>query len=134
MCARLAILIIILNLKPKAYTVRHLLLASIAAALLFTASTAMTAAGDTAAPLELQFKDHHFTPQNLTVPASQALVIKVINASNETIEFESFKLNREVAMTPGETITVHLPALSPGSYDFYDDFHQDVPQGSIVAK
>jgi hypothetical protein len=24
--------------------------------------------------------------------------------------------------------------LRPGSYDFYDDFHQDVPAGSIVAK
>ena len=37
-------------------------------------------------------------------------------------------------MTPGETIIVHLPALSPGTYDFYDDFHQDVPEGTIVAK
>ena len=24
---------------------------------------------------------------------------------------------------------MHLPALSAGSYDFYDDFHQDVPRG-----
>ena len=68
------------------------------------------------------------------MPANQAMTIQVVNASNETIEFESFKLNREKSMTPGETITVRLPALSPGSYDFYDDFHQDVPQGSIVAK
>ncbi|MGH7880856.1 MAG: cupredoxin domain-containing protein, partial [Candidatus Binataceae bacterium] len=49
-------------------------------------------------------------------------------------EFESFKLNREKAISPGETMIVHLPALSAGSYDFYDDFHQDVPEGSIVAK
>jgi hypothetical protein len=74
------------------------------------------------------------SPQTLMVDANQPLVIKVVNASNETIEFESFRLNREVAMTPGETITVRLPALSPGSYDFYDDFHQDVPEGAIVAK
>jgi Cupredoxin-like domain len=59
---------------------------------------------------------------------------KVINASKEAIEFESFTLNREKVVTPGETIIVHLPALRPGSYDFYDDFHQDVPEGSIVAK
>jgi plastocyanin len=80
------------------------------------------------------FDNHHFTPRTLTIPAGQPLAIRVVNASKETIEFESFSLNREVAMTPGETITVHLPALSPGSYDFYDDFHQDVPEGSIVAK
>ena len=87
-----------------------------------------------ASSVDLRFADHHFTPQNLTVAAGQPLTVKVLNDSKETIEFESFKLNREVAMTPGETITVRLPALSPGSYDFYDDFHQDVPQGAIVAK
>ncbi len=83
---------------------------------------------------ELLFQNHQFTPQTMTVAAGQPVAIKVTNASNETIEFESFKLNREVAMTPGETITVRLPALDPGSYDFYDDFHQDVREGSIVAK
>jgi len=84
--------------------------------------------------IEVRFENHHFSPANLQVPAGQALTIKVVNASNETIEFESFRLNREKAVQPGEAIAVRLPALGPGSYDFYDDFHQDVPQGSIVAK
>ena len=83
---------------------------------------------------EIRFENHKFTPQSLTVPSGQKLTIKVVNASKETIEFESFKLNREKVVTPGETITVHLPELSAGAYDFYDDFHQDVPEGSIVAK
>ena len=83
---------------------------------------------------EIRFENHQFTPQSLTVPAGHALTIKVVNASNETIEFESFKLNREKALSPGESITVGLPALSAGNYDFYDDFHQDVREGSIVAK
>jgi plastocyanin len=83
---------------------------------------------------EIRFENHKFTPQTLSVPSGQKLTIKVVNASNETIEFESFKLNREKVVTPGQTITVHLPELSAGAYDFYDDFHQDVPQGSIVAK
>ena len=84
--------------------------------------------------VEVRFENHHFSPASLQVPAGQALKIKVVNASSETIEFESFRLNREKAIQPGEAIAVRLPALSPGSYDFYDDFHQDVPQGSIVAK
>jgi plastocyanin len=83
---------------------------------------------------EIRFADHRFTPQNLTVAAGEPLVIKVVNGSSETIEFESFKLNREKAIAPGESISVRLPALSAGSYDFYDDFHQDVPEGSIVAQ
>ena len=85
-------------------------------------------------PQAIHFENHKFTPQTLDVPSGQKLTLKVTNASQETIEFESFKLNREKVVTPGETISVNLPALSPGSYDFYDDFHQDVPQGSIVAK
>ena len=84
--------------------------------------------------VELRFEGHHFSPANLTVPAGEVVTIKVVNASNETIEFESFRLNREKAVQPGEAVTVRLPALSAGNYDFYDDFHQDVPQGSIVAK
>ena len=84
--------------------------------------------------IELRYEDHRFAPANLTVPAGEAVTIRVVNASNETIEFESFRLNREKAVQPGEAIAVRLPALNAGSYDFYDDFHQDVPQGSIVAK
>jgi len=83
---------------------------------------------------QIRFENHKFTPQTLSVPCGQKLTIKVVNASQETIEFESFKLNREKVVTPGETITVHLPELTAGAYDFYDDFHQDVPEGSIVAK
>ncbi len=89
-------------------------------------------AADSAA--ELRFENHHFTPQTLAVPAGQQFAIKVVNVSTETIEFESFKLNREKVIPSGQTATVRLPALSPGNYDFYDDFHQDVPEGAIVAK
>jgi plastocyanin len=98
------------------------------------AAGAATAAGAQDSVTDIRFDNGHFAPQTLTVPAGRPLTIKVVNSSKETIEFESFKLNREKAIEPGETITVHLPALSPGSYDFYDDFHQDVPQGSIIAK
>ncbi len=86
------------------------------------------------AVIELRFENRRFTPQTITVPANQSLTIRITNASKEAIEFESFKLNREKVVGPGETVIVRLPALSPGSYDFYDDFNQDVPAGSIIAK
>jgi hypothetical protein len=94
--------------------------------------TTVVQASDNAAGL--RFENHRFTPQTLSVLADQPLTISVVNASKETIEFESFKLNREKVIGPGETITVRIPALSPGTYDFYDDFHQDVPEGTVVAK
>ncbi|MGH7001836.1 MAG: cupredoxin domain-containing protein [Stellaceae bacterium] len=104
----------------------------VAGASLLAVCASLAYAGD--ANYEVRLLDHHFVPQNLVVTANQPLVVTVINSSSETIEFESFKLNREKAISPGETMIVHLPALSAGSYDFYDDFHQDVPEGSIVAK
>lgn len=84
--------------------------------------------------VELRYENHRFIPASVKVPAGRALTLRVVNASKQTIEFESFKLNREKVVTPGETAVVRLPALSPGNYDFYDDFHQDVPQGSIVVR
>lgn len=97
----------------------------------------MTILGDHAlgedSVVELRYENHRFAPQTIAVPANQPFRIKVINASKETIEFESFKLNRERVVGPGETIIVNLPALSPGSYDFYDDLHQDVPEGVVIA-
>jgi hypothetical protein len=91
-------------------------------------------ATESAAPIIIRYENHHFTPITVTVPAGKALVIRVINASRERIEFESFKLNREEVVSPGDTLVVHLPALRAGTYDFFDDFHSDVPEGSIVAR
>jgi hypothetical protein len=83
---------------------------------------------------EINFSDHHFSPQTLVVPAGQPLQIKVVNSSREKIEFESFSLNREKIIEPGASITVRLPALRAGRYDFFDDFHNDAPEGVIVAE
>ena len=117
-----------------------LLAARFARRVLFSAGPLMlcaglaTAAVAPAPSLQISFDGHQFTPRTLAVPAHRPLVIKVVNASRETIEFESFKLNREVALTPGEAVEVHLPALRPGRYDFYDDFHDSVPTGYLLAK
>jgi hypothetical protein len=84
--------------------------------------------------MELRFENRKFIPQTLNVPANRTFKIRIVNASKEAIEFESFKTNREKVVGPGETVVVPMPALKPGSYDFYDDFHRDVPEGTIVAK
>ncbi len=77
---------------------------------------------------------YRFTPQKVAAPAGVPLVLRVVNDSAERIEFESFKLNREKVVEAGQTLVLHLPALKPGAFDFYDDFHSDVPEGQILAK
>ena len=98
-----------------------------------TVAFAVGARGDDIV-FELRFENRRFTPQTITVPANRQFKIKIVNASKEAMEFESFKLNREKVVGADETITIAVPGLKPGSYDFYDDFHQDVPAGEIIAK
>ncbi len=83
---------------------------------------------------ELRFHDGHFDPSSLTVSANTPLKLRVRNTTANPIEFESFELNRERVVPAGGVITVFLPALSPGTYHFFDDFHHDVPQGTLIAK
>ena len=86
------------------------------------------------APKSLRYLNGHFEPANLAVAANAPFKVEVSNQDRAAIEFESFELHRERVVRPGETITVYIPALAPGDYDFFDDFHHDAPKGVIVAK
>ncbi len=84
--------------------------------------------------VEISFHDHDFMPQKFEVSAGQPVLLRVVNDSQERIEFESFKLHREVVVSAGDSVLIHLPALTPGKYDFFDDFDDDVPDGQIIAR
>jgi plastocyanin len=84
---------------------------------------------------DLTYRNGHFEPAALSVPAGVRVKLKVTNASDSAIEFESFELNRERVVPPGGTITVYLPSLGPGAYHFFDDFHREAGgQGTITAR
>lgn len=95
------------------------------------ASTTTSRADDVV--VELQVKDGHFQPADLIVKANTPFKIRITNADKSSIEFESFSLNREREVAPGQTVTVYLPALAPGTYEFFDDFHRS-NKGTITAK
>ncbi len=84
--------------------------------------------------VSILFVDGKFTPLLVAVPAAKPLTLAVTNAGRDRIEFESFKLRREAIVEPGQTVVIRLPALRPGVYDFYDDFHADVASGTITAR
>ncbi len=83
---------------------------------------------------EIKVQHGRFEPTELVVPANAAFKIRVTNGDAEAIEWESFELHRERVVQPGETITVFMPSLSPGTYKFFDDFHRGTPEGAIVVK
>ena len=109
------------------------------AALAFGLSTALSLAAPSLADNgsimpQLSFEHGNFAPAQLTVQANKPFIVKVTNHSDAAIEFESFELHRERVVPPGETITVHMPSLAPGNYQFFDDFHHEVPKGLIVSQ
>jgi hypothetical protein len=83
---------------------------------------------------ELEIRDGHFTPPNLTVPAGQRFKIIVSNKGQGPIEFESLPLRVEKMLSPGVTSFVVIHPLKPGRYSFFDEFHLDLPGGFIEAK
>ncbi len=109
-----------------------LFLASVSALAIVLGCPVNVLAGD--AVQELRFRDGHFEPATLTISANAPVKLRVKNTAANPIEFESFELNRERVVPPGQVITVFLPALSPGTYHFFDDFHRDVPQGTLIVK
>jgi high-affinity iron transporter len=101
------------------------------------ALTLVLAAGSTARAEDLPilvFHNHRFEPNRVEVPAHQKFKLLVKNTDDTADEFESTELNREKLVAPGQTITVFLGPLDPGSYKFFGDFHQDTAQGVLVAK
>jgi plastocyanin len=83
--------------------------------------------------LSLAVKDAGFEPAQLEAPAGARVRIEVANQTAGAIEFESFDLNRERVIQPGQKATVYVSGLAAGRYEFFDDFHQQ-RRGALVVK
>ncbi len=82
----------------------------------------------------LSIKDHKFAPETLEIPAGQKVKVVVDNQDATPAEFESYELNREKIIPGNSKGTVFIGPLEPGTYPFFDEFHQDTTKGKIVAK
>jgi len=94
----------------------------------------IVARADDSAASVVRFQGNRFEPAELVVKAGAPLQLRVVNANPDAIEFESFELNRERVVQPGQEIVVYLPPLDPGTYKFFDDFHRDAGEGTITAR
>ncbi len=89
-------------------------------------------AGDEAS-YALTIKDHKFEPRTLSIKAGVKAQISIHNDQKQAAEFESGTLNREKIIPPGGSAVVSVGPLTPGTYDFFDDFHRDTT-GNVVVK
>lgn len=99
-------------------------------------ATLFGAAGRVAAEdltVTLAVKDAGFVPPEVEVPAGSRVRLEVVNETGAAIEFESFELNRERVVQPGQRVNVYVSGLAAGRYEFFDDFHQQ-RRGVLVVK
>ena len=81
----------------------------------------------------LTIKNHQFVPAELQIPAGIKVKIIVKNEDPTPSEFESNELHREKVVPPGQSISVFVGPLDPGSYGFFDDFHPE-STGRLIVK
>jgi hypothetical protein len=98
-----------------------------------TALLGLVTAASAAETVQLMLKDHHFTPDHIQVPADQRFRVELTNQDDTTDELESTDMKFEKIVVPGGKIGVFAGPLHPGTYKFYDEYHQDTATGQITA-
>jgi uncharacterized protein (DUF58 family) len=111
--------------------------ARIAMAVLLLAG-ALIAAGPPARAQEaisisVSVKNHRFQPAELQAPANVPIILRVKNLDSTPMEFESVSLRVEKVVTGNSEGIIRLRPLSPGRYNFFDDFNQDA-NGVLVVR
>lgn len=101
---------------------------------LSAAALSLSAIAASAADLTLTLKDNKFSPAELPAPAGEALTITVINQDPTPAEFESKPLKIEKVIAPNSQAVIKIKPQKPGSYDFVEEFHEDVAKGTLVVK
>lgn len=113
---------------------QHALTKTAAVSCLLLTGLAPALAAEDLLSFRLECNNGVFTPKTLEVPAGKKFKIEIFNTGTQAIEFESVSLRKEKALSPGGKSFVVIYPLSPGEYKFFDDFHIQLGQGSIVAK
>jgi len=78
-------------------------------------------------------KNHRFEPAELRAPANRPITIRVRNLDATAMEFESVRLRVEKVVAPNTEGVINVRALSPGRYEFFDDFHKQT-RGTLVVE
>ena len=78
--------------------------------------------------------DHRFDPAELRVPAGRRIALTVVNTDPLSEEFDSAALKVEKVIAGKAQGIVHISPLSPGTYDFIGEYHEDTAKGRIIAE
>ena len=82
----------------------------------------------------LTLKDHKFSPADLTIPAGKKVKVTVKNLDSTPAEFESDDFKAEKVIPAGQEVTIIVPPLKPGTYEFHDEYHENASKSRMVVK
>ena len=85
------------------------------------------------APITIAVRDHQFVPAEVAVAAGVKVELIIRNEQTTPAEFESTALHREKVVAPGASVSIFVGPLSPGRYEFFDDFHP-ATRGVVVVR
>src|SRR5262245_8885569 len=86
------------------------------------------------AELALTITQQRFQPEDIHVKAGAPFVLVVTNKDSTAEEFESHELRLEKVIPAGKTVRLRMPALKPGTYRFFGEFHAETAQGRLVVE
>ncbi|MGH8282423.1 MAG: cupredoxin domain-containing protein [Gammaproteobacteria bacterium] len=92
----------------------------------------VTARASAPVTMQLVIKNRVFTQTNLVLPANTKVKLIVKNEDLIPAEFESTDLSREVVVPGHTSVVIYIDPLSPGKYNFFNDFNH-AAQGSVLV-
>jgi heme/copper-type cytochrome/quinol oxidase subunit 2 len=81
----------------------------------------------------ITLKDHHYTPDVITVPAGQKIRIEVTNRDATADDFDSDDLHVDRDMKPHERVTFVVGPLKAGHYRFKGELYAATAHGEVIA-
>lgn len=86
------------------------------------------------APITVTLQNHKFTPSVIKVKANQPAMITLVNKDSTAEEFDSSDLKIEKVVAGGQSGSIRIRALKPGTYKFMGEYHDKTAQGVVIAE
>ena len=96
--------------------------------------TLVPAAARAETEIALAIEQHRFQPEEIKVKAGTPFVLVITNKDGGPEEFESHDLRIEKVIPGGKTVRLRVPALKPGTYKFFGEYHEKTAKGRIIAE
>jgi len=90
-------------------------------------------AQETAVSVQISVTNHRFQPAEIHAPSKKPIMLRIKNFDATPMEFESVTLRVEKVVAGNSEGIIRLRALSPGRFDFFDDFHPE-SRGTLVVQ